>query len=44
VPLQVSPNPANLRYLRTKREKMGHLLAPPVLREETQEASDDHPR
>lgn len=26
VPLQVAPNPANARYLRTKREKMGHLL------------------
>ncbi len=44
VPLQVSPNPANLQYLRTKREKMGHLLAPPVLREETQESPDDPPR
>jgi len=44
VPLQVSPNPANLRYLRTKREKMGHLLAPPVLSGETPEAPDDHPR
>ena len=27
VPLEVTPNPHNLRYLRTKREKMGHLLA-----------------
>ena len=26
VPLWVSPNPANLGYLRTKREKMGHLF------------------
>jgi 3,4-dihydroxy 2-butanone 4-phosphate synthase/GTP cyclohydrolase II len=26
VPLEIRPNPANLRYLRTKREKMGHLL------------------
>jgi 3,4-dihydroxy 2-butanone 4-phosphate synthase / GTP cyclohydrolase II len=26
VPLWVSPNPSNLGYLRTKREKMGHLL------------------
>ena len=25
VPLRISPNPSNLRYLRTKREKMGHL-------------------
>jgi 3,4-dihydroxy 2-butanone 4-phosphate synthase/GTP cyclohydrolase II len=31
LPLQVSPNPANTAYLRTKREKMGHLLAPPDL-------------
>ncbi|MFA7297848.1 MAG: bifunctional 3,4-dihydroxy-2-butanone-4-phosphate synthase/GTP cyclohydrolase II [Dehalococcoidia bacterium] len=27
VPLEVTPNPHNLRYLKTKREKMGHLLA-----------------
>ena len=26
VPLRISPNPSNLGYLRTKREKMGHLL------------------
>ena len=26
VPLEISPNPSNLRYLRTKREKMGHLF------------------
>lgn len=26
VPVPVSPNPSNLGYLRTKREKMGHLL------------------
>ncbi len=26
VPLEISPNPHNARYLRTKREKMGHLL------------------
>jgi GTP cyclohydrolase II len=26
VPLRISPNPANLGYLRTKREKMGHLF------------------
>lgn len=29
VPLMVDPNPHNERYLRTKREKMGHLLAEP---------------
>jgi len=26
VPIQVEPNPHNVRYLRTKREKLGHLL------------------
>jgi 3,4-dihydroxy 2-butanone 4-phosphate synthase/GTP cyclohydrolase II len=26
VPLEVSPNACNLRYLKTKKEKMGHLL------------------
>lgn len=26
VPLQIKPNPANARYLRTKKEKLGHLL------------------
>jgi 3,4-dihydroxy 2-butanone 4-phosphate synthase/GTP cyclohydrolase II len=26
VPLQTVSNPENLAYLRTKREKMGHLL------------------
>ncbi len=26
VPLRISPNPSNLEYLRTKREKMGHLF------------------
>jgi 3,4-dihydroxy 2-butanone 4-phosphate synthase / GTP cyclohydrolase II len=26
VPLETYPNPENLRYLRTKRERMGHLL------------------
>src|SRR5215210_3829265 len=26
VPLRISPNPSNLAYLRTKREKMGHLF------------------
>jgi len=26
IPLEISPNPSNLAYLRTKREKMGHLF------------------
>jgi 3,4-dihydroxy 2-butanone 4-phosphate synthase/GTP cyclohydrolase II len=26
VPLQASPNPENIAYLRTKRDRMGHLL------------------
>ena len=26
LPLRISPNPSNLGYLRTKREKMGHLF------------------
>lgn len=26
VPLEIKPNPVNERYLRTKREKLGHLL------------------
>jgi 3,4-dihydroxy 2-butanone 4-phosphate synthase/GTP cyclohydrolase II len=28
LPLQILPNAANARYLRTKREKMGHILTP----------------
>ena len=30
IPLLVEPNPHNLGYLRTKQERMGHLLCPPV--------------
>jgi GTP cyclohydrolase II len=30
MPLSMSPNPSNVGYLRTKREKMGHLLPKPV--------------
>jgi len=26
VPLEIDPNPSNLPYLRTKRDRMGHLL------------------
>ena len=28
VPLSTTPNPSNTKYLRTKREKLGHLLPP----------------
>ena len=34
VPLETYPNPENLRYLRTKRERMGHLLDLPAAGEE----------
>ena len=27
VPLVVEPNPANMRYLKTKRDKLGHILS-----------------
>ena len=30
IPSSMSPNPSNLGYLRTKREKMGHLFPKPV--------------
>jgi 3,4-dihydroxy 2-butanone 4-phosphate synthase/GTP cyclohydrolase II len=33
VPLEIPPNPHNYRYLRTKREKMGHLLSVPGVEE-----------
>ena len=26
VPIEVAPNEANVRYLRTKKKKMGHIL------------------
>jgi 3,4-dihydroxy 2-butanone 4-phosphate synthase/GTP cyclohydrolase II len=26
VPLEITPNEANLKYLRTKKEKLGHVL------------------
>jgi 3,4-dihydroxy 2-butanone 4-phosphate synthase/GTP cyclohydrolase II len=26
VPLETVPNPENIRYLRTKQQRMGHLL------------------
>jgi hypothetical protein len=31
LPVQVEPNPFNLRYLRTKKEKMGHLFPTSIL-------------
>jgi 3,4-dihydroxy 2-butanone 4-phosphate synthase/GTP cyclohydrolase II len=30
VPLSTPPNPSNTKYLRTKREKLGHLLPPEI--------------
>lgn len=29
VPIEIQPNPHNQRYLATKRDKLGHVLAPP---------------
>jgi 3,4-dihydroxy 2-butanone 4-phosphate synthase/GTP cyclohydrolase II len=29
IPLETTPTPQNIGYLRTKREKMGHLLDVP---------------
>jgi 3,4-dihydroxy 2-butanone 4-phosphate synthase/GTP cyclohydrolase II len=26
IPIEIKPNEDNLRYLRTKKEKMGHIL------------------
>src|SRR5215213_9657783 len=31
LPVQVEPNPFNLRYLRTKKEKLGHLYPASIL-------------
>ena len=39
VPLGISPNPSNLRYLRTKREKMGHLFPEAVALDVVREVS-----
>ena len=35
LPLAISPNPTNMRYLQTKREKLGHFLpVPPALKKD----------
>ena len=39
VPSRISPNPWNLGYLRTKREKMGHLYPKPAALEAVREVS-----
>ena len=39
VPLRISPNPSNVGYLRTKREKMGHLFPVPTTLEVAWEGS-----
>jgi len=43
IPLCMSPNPSNVGYLRTKREKMGHLLPKAVALEVAGEDQDSHP-
>jgi len=39
VPLGISPNPSNVGYLQTKREKMGHLFPMPMAPEVAWEGS-----
>jgi 3,4-dihydroxy 2-butanone 4-phosphate synthase/GTP cyclohydrolase II len=39
LPLRTSPNPSNVGYLRTKREKMGHLLPMTTMLEVAREGS-----
>ena len=39
VPLRISPNPSNVGYLRTKREKMGHLFPVAATLEDAWEGS-----
>jgi len=38
VPIAASPNPHNLRYLRTKRDRMGHLT---LLQQDADPEPDD---
>ena len=40
IPIEVEPNPHNLRYLQTKREKMGHLLGAQGLDDPSADAGD----
>ncbi len=39
IPLEITPNPSNLEYLRTKREKMGHLYPKAAALEAVREVS-----
>jgi 3,4-dihydroxy 2-butanone 4-phosphate synthase/GTP cyclohydrolase II len=41
VPIEVPPNAENLRYLRTKKQKLGHRLLHQDLRYEVENAQDD---
>jgi 3,4-dihydroxy 2-butanone 4-phosphate synthase/GTP cyclohydrolase II len=42
IPLPISPNPENLRYLRTKRDRMGHDLAQLEQYEQAAEVDESH--
>ena len=45
VPLEVVPNPINLRYLETKRDKLGHLISNRKKDDFTlPKSTDDHPK
>jgi 3,4-dihydroxy 2-butanone 4-phosphate synthase/GTP cyclohydrolase II len=39
IPLVISPNPSNVGYLRTKRQKMGHLFPEAAALEAVREVS-----
>lgn len=41
VPLEIEPNPNNIKYLRTKKERMGHTLHAPLGAEEPAESTSD---